>query len=145
MAFGNRNRRVPRPVRNAIGLHPSPRAFRRWLDGTRPDGPGGGGPADQRWLRYGTYSLPAFVCEAEGNELVDHVLPLERIDELLPPLLASIGIPGAAELRVPRKNVSARSSSSDGYYDRATVDLVARRYGETIDRFGYAPPIIPGD
>ncbi len=142
MAHGGRNRRLPLAIRDLLWLHPSPRAFRRWLGRTHPDGPGGGGPPDQRWLRYGTYSLPAFVCDEDGEELVDRVLPLERIDDLLPPLLAEIGIEGGDRLRVPKRNVARRppSTSTRRYYDTRTTELVRARYQHSIRRFGYEPP-----
>lgn len=128
--------RIPAFLRDLLGIHTSPSAFRRWLRSVRPDGSGGGGPEDQRWKVYGTYSLRSFAGDEDGNLLVDEVLRLEDIETALPATLREIGLEEVAEKQIPRAN-TRRHPPHPEYYDEATVDLVRRRYAYEIERFGY--------
>ena len=78
----------------------------------------------------------AFVTDDDGTLLVDRVLRLERLAEELPPLLEELGVPFDDVL--PRRNVSVRRPDHRSYYDDETHDLVAERYREDVERFGYA-------
>jgi hypothetical protein len=117
--------------------HPSPAGFRRWVRTIQVEGSGGGGPENQRWQVYGTYTARAYLGDDEGNELVDRVIRLEDIDRELPGLLAKLGVPVEPRVAIPRVNVGGRGSYRL-YYDPPTVELVARMYSEDIERFGYS-------
>jgi len=140
MVFGRRNglrSRVKRRTAEFFGHHPSPRGFRRWVRTVATDGRGGGGPDDQRWQRYGTYALGAYVGDGRGNELVDRVVRLEDIDTALPRVLAEIGLPPDSAAEIPIVNAGGRTNYRR-YYDPATVDYVGSLYRDDIERFGYA-------
>ncbi|MEJ2516381.1 MAG: sulfotransferase family 2 domain-containing protein [Gammaproteobacteria bacterium] len=55
--------------------------FCRWLAQTRPDGPGAGGPDEERWQRFGTYAFENYVADERGSEGVDYVVRLEGMAE----------------------------------------------------------------
>lgn len=122
-------------VRAAIRRFTSP-SFKQWLKKTRTDGDGAGGPPDQRWQVYGTYSIESYTRDDDGKPLVDEVLKLEEIDSTLPVLLKRIGIPDADSLHVPRVNTRRARDYSD-YYDAETIELVAQRYRYDIEHFDY--------
>jgi hypothetical protein len=142
MIYGGRGRRLgfagrlDRGARALLGLHPSVSGFRRWLPRTRPDGPGGGGPPDQRWQVYGTYSIRSYVSDSHGEILVDQIIRLEDIDEDLPVLLREIGLADAAKMLIPRKNIRRHAPYRD-YYDDRCRELVRERYAYDIETFGY--------
>lgn len=121
--------------RRLVRGHPGPAGFRQWVRAIATSGRGGGGPADQRWRMYGTYSLRSYASDPEGRELVDRVLRLEDIADALPGTLRDIGLP-TDKLSIPRVNQRNRPDSST-YYDRRTMEYVARLYAEDIARFGY--------
>ena len=123
-------------LRNLRGHHPSPAGFRKWIKTVRPDGVGGGGPANQRWQRYGTYSILAYAGDDGGGMLVDKVIRLEDITNELIPLLERIGVPNAGSLAIPRVNVR-KHSPYIAYYDDECADLVRRNYAYDIETFGY--------
>ena len=110
--------------------------FSNWLDSIEPNGIGGGGADHQRWRRYGTYSIKAFVGDDSGNSLVDDVIRLEDIDQDLPDLLHRIGISNAILAPVPHVN---RGSTGDyrKFYTAEDVALVREKYSYDIDHFGY--------
>ncbi|MEL7312472.1 MAG: sulfotransferase family 2 domain-containing protein [Pseudomonadota bacterium] len=111
-------------------------AFKEWLESTHPDGPGGGGPADQRWQVYGTWSIATYILDEHGRHLVDDVIKLEEIGEKLHPVLARIGIPSAETLEIPFVNKGKRQSYTS-YYDDESSDWVSKRYRYDIEQFGY--------
>jgi hypothetical protein len=111
-------------------------SFGDWLQSTRPEGEGAGGPPNQRWQVYGAYSLASYILDEDANALVDAVIRLEAIDEDLPAVLERVGIPGARELEIPFVN-KRPSKNYAGYYDDASRTLVAERYGYEIGRYGY--------
>lgn len=107
--------------------------FARWLRGTRPDGPGGGGRPHQRWRRYGTWSAQAW-CAGR----ITHTLRLEHLEEDIAPVLAELGIaPGS----IPHLNARGCDDWAD-WYDPASRDLVARRYAWDLAQFGYRAPAL---
>ncbi|MEL6869582.1 MAG: sulfotransferase family 2 domain-containing protein [Pseudomonadota bacterium] len=111
--------------------------FAEWLTNTQTDGPGAGGPDNQRWLVYGTYTLANYVCDATGHELVDEVIKLEEINERVPAVLQQAGIPDADSLAVPNKNRRPAKKRYQDYYDETSKTLVQQRYASDIERFGY--------
>lgn len=139
--FGNRGRlaRAGQKLRSlAIGtpVHPSIDGFRMWLRAVRPDGIGGGGAADQRWQRYGTYSIRAYAFDAEERQLVKRIVRLEDIDRDLLSVLIAIGLPDATALSIPCVNTRPHTHYTD-YYDDAAKNIVASNYSFDIERFGY--------
>ena len=76
------------------------------------------------------------LIDEAGDLLVDEVIPLERIDEALPPVLARVA-PGAAR-SVPRVNTGRRERDHRRYYNRRARRLVEELYAEDIRRFGYS-------
>jgi hypothetical protein len=122
--------------RNLLARHPSRAGFRRWLRTVQTDGPGAGGPANQRWQRYGSYSLRAYAGDENGDLLVDRVIRLESIEVELPRTLADLGISGAREMSIPRVN-TRRHQPYTWYYDSASAKLVGQMYAEDIERYKY--------
>ncbi len=117
--------------------HPSIAGFRSWLKTIQPDGAGGGAPPDQRWQRYGTYSLQAYACDASGNLLVKRVVRLEHAATELPEVLRELGLPDADRLSMPRVNVRWHRPYVE-YYDDPSAELVTRMYADDIAWFGYS-------
>ena len=114
---------------------PGIRGFRRWVRSTSPDGAGAGGPPDQRWMRYGTYSLPSYAGDENGRLLVNRVIKLEEIDRDLPQVLEEIGLPPAPT--IPHVNARKHRDYRE-YYDSATRSLIETRYAFEIERYGYS-------
>jgi hypothetical protein len=115
-------------------------SFRDWLRSSRPDGTGGGGDDRARWRKYGTYSLRAFAGDETGKLLVDDVFRMEDIDAL-PDVLRRRGLPLPDGIRLPHANAS-RGTLLDlrRLYSPHLIALVAERYAEEIERFGYTFP-----
>lgn len=111
-------------------------AFNEWLHATKPYGSGAGGPKDQRWQVYGSYSLENYILDGDGNELVDEVIKLEEIDERLPALLEKIDIPDHQDLVIPHANRRSSKKYSD-YYDDESRELIYQRYKYDIAKFNY--------
>ena len=116
--------------------HPSIAGFRAWLRTIQPDGIGGGGPPNQRWQRYGTYSLRAYAADDTGNLLVRRIVRLEHAATELPEILKEIGLPDADRLSMPRVN-ARRHRPYVEYYDDPSAELVARMYADDIAQFEY--------
>lgn len=112
-------------------------SFKQWLQTTRTDGNGAGGPADQRWQVYGSYSIASYIFDGNNNMLVDQVIKLEEVDSALPLLLKRLGIPEAQELVVPRVNTRTVKKYSS-YFDVKSRDLIAQRYKYDIENYGYS-------
>lgn len=125
-----------RTIREALGAHPSPAGFRRWLKGTTPEGIGGGGTVNRRWQRYGTYTLREFAGDEAGTLLVDQVIRLEDVDWALEPALARVGIPTPEQLKAPRVNARSHAHYAT-YYDDRSAALVAARYADEIASYDY--------
>jgi hypothetical protein len=110
--------------------------FKQWLSSTKTDGKGAGGPDDQRWQVYGSYSIASYILDADGNELVDEIVKLEEINDRIPAILKRIGIPDADQLTIPFINKRPSKKYSD-FYDDETSKLISQRYQYDIERFGY--------
>jgi hypothetical protein len=123
-------------LRYRFRSHNAP-SFKEWLRSTRPDGPGAGGPPDQRWQVYGSYSIASYILDKNGRDLVDEVLKLEEINQRLPELLERIGIPDAKDLAIPFVNKRASKNYRE-YYDAEADKLIRTRYRYDIDRFVYS-------
>lgn len=117
-------------------LEPDVAGFRRWVRGIETAGRGGGGKPYHGWRRKGTWSTAAFVCDADGHELVDEVIRLEDAPRRLPELAARLGLPGADALCLPHVNAH-RHAAYTAYYDAAAAEHVARLYADDISRFAY--------
>jgi hypothetical protein len=110
--------------------------FSAWLAEVRPDGPGAAGPDGKpRVRRYGAWSYARWACDESGQELVDAVIRLEDIDRELPIALARAGLDPTVS--IPRKARGLYLRSWRRYYDDATASLVADRWADDIERFGY--------
>ena len=73
--------------------------------------------------------------DAKGRRLVTDILPLERLEDELPPLLASVGIPRTEPLPV----LNARSAIDwPLWYNGNSRALVAQRYAWDIENFRYS-------
>lgn len=127
---------LPDRLRRLLGCHPSPGGFRRWLASIRPDGPGAGGPPNQRWRVYGAYSIENYAGDEKGNILVDDIVRLERINIELAPILDNIGLADAASDNIPKINTRDHPPY-ESYYDEESVEVVRQRYAYAIERFGY--------
>ena len=114
----------------------APPGFKEWLYQTRPYGRGAGGPPDQRWQMYGTYSIANYILDENGVTLVDEVVKLEEINKQLPVVLDRIGLPHAMDLNIPHINARASGKYTE-YYDDESRELVYERYKYDIDRFRY--------
>ena len=109
--------------------------FKRWLDTISEGGTGGGGRDEDRWRKYGTYSLQNFVNDEQGERLVDDVVPLERMHDQLPGLLAKLDLPlSSADLPHVNRRTSGRYAR---YYDVNSRALVEHRYRNEIEEFSY--------
>lgn len=112
-------------------------AFPKWLRTVRVDRRGGGAPWKRGalWRRYGTYSLSAFAADENGRELVDQVLRLEDLEEDLPRVFASLGVP-RRDL-IPRVGQTRERRDYRDYYDEGARERVGTLYAQDITRFGY--------
>ena len=106
-------------------------SFGRWLNSIRADGRGAGGRAQDRWRRFGTWSLAAW-----GAGLITDVLRSEALVRDLEPLLDTLGLnPGPLPI-VASEPVAAWPVA----FDNQTLKLMADRYGAEIETYGYSPP-----
>jgi hypothetical protein len=76
--------------------------------------------------------LLPYICDREGNLLVDFVGRVERIDEDFAHICRRIGIDG----QLPRINEAPRAHYRE-YYTAETRDMVAREFARDIEMFGY--------
>lgn len=110
--------------------------FKQWLRTIKNNGVGAGGPENQRWMRYGTYSIASYILDDNDKELVDEVIKLEDINEKLPAILRRIGIPDAEKLSIPYINKRKQKKLST-YYDDESKALIEKNYCYDIQRFNY--------
>lgn len=110
-------------------------SFAEWLEATSPSGAGGGGLDGQRWRKYGTYSLRSFIGGDMG--LVDGVFRMEDMDAL-PASLAAKGLPVSPASPIKRLNAGKLERPHHEFYSDRLVRLVATRYAEDIEMFGYS-------
>ena len=116
--------------------HPTTAGFQRWVRTIKTTGSGAGGPANQRWQQYGSYTLRAYAGDENGVLLVDDVVRLEDARSRIPGILEKIGLPAGAQADLPRVNVR-RHSPYWTYYDAATTDLVGELYADDIATYNY--------
>jgi hypothetical protein len=116
--------------------HPSTAGFCSWLRTVKSNGVGAGGAEHERWRRYGSYGIDAYVSDENGKWLVDKVIRLEDIARDLIPVLEQIGLPEAGRLTIPRINVR-RHADYKRYYDDGSIAWVAENYRDDIARFDY--------
>ena len=82
-----------------------------------------------------TTTISNFICDDEGNILVDNILRFENLQEELPTYLKSIGITIKPE-DIPRLN-SSKTTSYKRFYDTETKQKVREIYRYEIERFNY--------
>jgi hypothetical protein len=82
----------------------------------------------------GLQSQTEFLCDADGNLLVDFVGKFEQLDEDMAKVQDAIGLP-----RVPldQRNVSDRSSGQPIELSADDRTYLAKRYEDDLERFGY--------
>lgn len=122
-------------IKALLSKHKKP-SFKQWLITTEPGGRGAGGPANQRWRVYGSYSIENYIKDEAGRILVDKVIKLEDINEELPPLLQTLALPDAENMIIPRINTRKRKNYAD-YYDDESRQIIAQRYKYDIEHFDY--------
>lgn len=84
-----------------------------------------------------TTSLRAFVCDDNGNFLVEDILRFENLTEELTGYLNRSGIHIRPE-EIPHLHATRDRRDYREYYDEATMKRVAELYAYEIDRFGYS-------
>lgn len=116
-----------------------PMTFLEWLAIARPDGAGGVvlDEPDQRWLRYGAYSVDAFAGPKE-RRLVDRVYRMEDMALAIADLKQrGIAIPFD---HAPTRNTRGPVDLNEYYPTSAARDTVASRYAKDIAEFRYHYP-----
>lgn len=113
-------------------------SFTKWLYSTKTDGLGGGGRKNQRWRKYGTYTLDNYITDDSGNILVNKVIKLEEIGSQLMPVLKTLNIPDIENLGIPFVNKRPKKADYHLYYTPETIALVQERYQYELREFGYS-------
>ena len=88
-----------------------------------------------------TTSLKNFVCDEDGNELIDDILKFEQLAELLPIYLSTLGI-SLNTYKLPKHNVSKDRKEIEHYYTDILKQTVYKLYTDDINRFSYTFPNI---
>ncbi|MEN8154473.1 MAG: sulfotransferase family 2 domain-containing protein [Acidobacteriota bacterium] len=83
-----------------------------------------------------TTSLKEFLCDKDGNFLVDDVLMFENLGTELPEYLKQFGIKIEKE-DIPHLNLSSGRNKYKEYYDPLTRKKVEEIYSYEIERFKY--------
>lgn len=83
-----------------------------------------------------TVSLAEFICDENGEFLVDDVLTFERLNSLLPAYLQQMGL-FITEEDIPVLNTSTEREPYTLYYTHETRERVASLYAYEIQRFSY--------
>ena len=105
--------------------------FDEWLSKVKPNQTGAGGAPGQIWRRYGAWSSSAWA----NPEVVDQVLPVERLSLDLHYVMTSVGIPMPTDQRILKADAHPIRPLSS-----YAVDRISTLYRTDIDRFGYCPP-----
>lgn len=82
-------------------------------------------------------SLESFVCDRDGNSLVNEVLMFENLAEDLPKFLGKLGISITSE-DIPHLNASADRQQYRKYYDEELRNKVKDLYKYEFERFEYS-------
>lgn len=92
-----------------------------------------------RFNRTRNLALPLreFICDEDGEFLVDDVLPFEHLHTALPDYLRQMGILVNQD-KIPILNASANRQPYAHYYTDETRREVEMRYAYEIERFSYA-------
>ncbi|MDP7009149.1 MAG: sulfotransferase family 2 domain-containing protein [Phycisphaerales bacterium] len=78
------------------------------------------------------YLQKSYICDSEGNQLVNFVGKQEQLRDDFAKVCSNIGI----DATLPRFNVSNKSSYHD-YYSKETEQLVSKKYAKDIEFFSY--------
>ena len=81
-------------------------------------------------------SLESFICDRDGNVLVNEVLMFEKLTEDLPKLLSNLDISITSE-DIPHLNASVDRQQYRKYYDEELRNKVRDLYKYEFERFGY--------
>jgi len=92
-----------------------------------------GFPEPNLWERWHMTTQAFHITDDRGQLMVDFVGRLERLQEDFDKVCGQIGL---RRLQLPHENRTEHQHYTH-YYDPETLRLVAQRYGEDIERFGY--------
>lgn len=81
-------------------------------------------------------SLREFICDADGNFLVNDILMFEKLRDELPKFLDTLDISITSE-EMPHLNASINRQQYQEYYDSELRQRVYDLYQYEIERFGY--------
>ena len=87
------------------------------------------------WL-YPIRPVTQFICDADGEVLIDQVYAYEHMDCTLEQLRKGLGFADGT-LQLPQMNVSVRRRDYTGYFDGMSRRIVERRLAHEISQFGY--------
>lgn len=82
----------------------------------------------------GLLSYEEFCCDENGNNLVDIVIPIEKIDEELPKILKPLGFDYNKEVPITNKTTHKRYQD---YFNEESVELIKRKYKKDIELGNY--------
>ena len=103
--------------------------FDQWLTQIHPNGSGGQGSPSQVWRRFGAWSATEWCADR-----ITHVVPIEQVARLMPPILRQLDIPRPEDPHI----LSAPETQVMRLSDPATK-LIATTYAADISAFGYGP------
>lgn len=84
-----------------------------------------------------TTSLEAFLCDKNGEFLVDDILKFEELSDVLPKFLTDAGI-SITSADIPHLNGSDDRLGYREYYNDELVETVSNLYKYEIERFDYS-------
>lgn len=88
------------------------------------------------WFKYGIDPLNKYICDDEGNILVDQVIRLEDIDRELIPTLTKLKIPNAESLVIEEINKRKHKKYTE-YYDSDSISIVEKLFQYDIKEYKY--------
>lgn len=78
----------------------------------------------------------AWIRDRSGKIVCDRIIRIENYDTEIQEVAAHVGLP---QIDMPRRNTSTKDSSSyRSYYSRPSEELVAQRFAEDIEAFGFS-------